>query len=168
MNKIYFSNSVRFIGLLVLQVLVLNKLNLFGFLNPMVYIVWIILFPFRKNLTPFLLLSFALGLAIDFFSDSGGINASASLFIAFIRLPVLKLTLGKSDFDFQLFNLRNISFSKSLLFISTLTIIHHFIVFTLAYFSFSNLNSIVTNTIFTSIATIILSILGIIIFTNRR
>ena len=134
----------------------------------MVYIVWIFLFPFRKNLTSILVLSFLLGLCVDFFSDSGGIHASASLFIAFIRLPILKLALGKSDFDFQLFNLRNISFSKSLIFISTLTIIHHFIVFILAYFSFSNITSIISSTIFTSIATIILSILGIVIFTNKR
>ena len=168
MNNIYLSNTIRFVGLLLLQVLVLNKLNLFGYITPMVYIVWIFLFPFRKNLTPLLLLSFILGLTIDYFSNSGGINASAALFIAFIRLPILKLTLRKSDFDHQLFNLRNISFGKSFLFISTLTIIHHFIVFTLVYFSFSNILAIITSTIYTSITTIILSILGIIIFTNKR
>lgn len=168
MNNIYLSNTIRFVGLLLLQVLVLNKLNIFGYITPMVYIVWIFLFPFRKNLTPLLLLSFILGLTIDYFSNSGGINASAALFIAFIRLPILKLTLRKSDFDHQLFNLRNISFGKSFLFISTLTIIHHFIVFTLVYFSFNNILAIITNTIYTSIITIILSILGIIIFTNKR
>ncbi|MDV7187054.1 rod shape-determining protein MreD [Lutibacter sp. TH_r2] len=168
MNNVYFLNSIRFIGLLLLQVLVLNKLNLFGTINPMVYIVWVFLFPYKKNLNSILLLSFLLGLAVDFFSDSGGINASATLFIAFIRLPILKLVLGKSDFDYPLFNLRNISFGKSLLFLSTLTIIHHFIVFMLAYFSFSAIYLIITSTIFTSIATIILSVLGIIIFTNKK
>ena len=112
MNNLIFSNSIRFIGLILLQVLVLNYVNLFGYLNPMVYIVWIFLFPIRKNQTFFLLASFILGLSVDFFSDSGGINAAATLFIAFIRLPILKAVLRKSDFDYVLFNLRTVSIDK--------------------------------------------------------
>ena len=86
MNKLILNNTFRFVVLVLLQVLVLNKVNLFGYLNPMVYIVWVFLFPVRKNKTTFLILSFLLGLTIDSFSDSGGIHAAATLFIAFYRL----------------------------------------------------------------------------------
>ena len=47
-----------------------------------------------------LIISFLLGLSIDFFSDSGGINAAATLFIAYIRLPILSAILRKNEFDF--------------------------------------------------------------------
>jgi len=168
MNKVIFQNIFRFIGLALLQVLVLNHIDLFGYLNPMVYIMWVLLFPIRKNKSALLIFSFLLGLSIDIFSDSGGINAAAAVFIAYVRLPVLKAVLRKTDFDFVLFNIRSIAFSKSLLFIGILIGIHHFIVFSLEYFSFRNLITIFTTTIFTSIFTIIVSILGMFIFTSKK
>lgn len=168
MNNQLLSNSLRFIGLVLLQVLILNNINLFGYLNPFVYIVWVFLFPLKKERSLFLILSFLLGLSIDFFSDSGGINAAATLFIAFIRLIVLKAILRKSDVDFVLFNIRSIPFDKIFLYITTLTVIHHFIIFSLEYFSFNDFLSILKNTIFTSIFTIVVSILGIILFTKKK
>lgn len=168
MNNLILSNSIRFIGLVLLQVLILNHIDLFGYLNPLVYIVWIFLFPIRKNQSLFLIASFLLGLSVDFFSDSGGINAAATLFIAFIRLPILKSILRKSDFDYLLFNLRTISIDKIFLYIATLTTIHHFIVFSLEYFSFSDFKTVISNTFFTSIFTIFISILGILLFVKKK
>ena len=168
MNNIILLNSFRFLGLLLIQVLVFNHLNLFGYLNPMIYIAGVFLFPIRKNINALLVYSFLLGLSVDFFSDSGGINAAATLFIAFIRLPLLKTILRKSDFDYLLFNLRTIAFSKAFLFISILTIIHHLIVFSLAYFSLNNFKSIISNTFFTSIFSILIIFLGIALFTKKK
>lgn len=168
MNSILISNSIRFIGLVLLQVLILNRVNLFGYLNPLVYIMWIFLFPVKKNQVSLLVASFLLGLSVDIFSDSGGINAAASVFIAFIRLPILKVILRKSDFDNYIFNLRSISIDKIILYISTLTVIHHFIVFSLEYFSFNSFSTIISNTFLTSIFTIILSILGLLFFVKKK
>lgn len=168
MNKLVVSNIVSFVTLLLLQVLVFNHINLFGYINPLIYIAWIFLFPVRKSITLFLILSFLLGISVDLFSDSGGINAAASVFIAFLRLPFLKAILKKSGFDYLLFNLRAIPFSKYLLFISTLTVIHHFIVFSLAYFSFQDFIPIIKNTLATSFFTIVIIILGIALFTKKK
>ncbi len=168
MNNLILLNSFRFLGLLLLQALVFNHLNLFGYLNPMIYIAAVFLFPIRKNINALLIFSFLLGLSVDFFSDSGGINAAATLFIAFIKLPLLKTILRKSDFDYFLFNLRTIAFSKAFVFISTLTIIHHFIVFSLAYFSLNDFMSIISNTLFTSIFSILIIFLGIALFTKKK
>jgi len=168
MSNLIISNSIRFIGLVLLQVLILNHVNLFGYLNPLVYIVWVFLFPVRKNKSIFLIASFLLGLSVDFFSNSGGINAAATLFIAFIRLPILKIILRKSDFDYLLFKLRAVSIDKIFLYIATLTIIHHFIVFSLEYLSFNAFMTIISNTFFTSIFTILLSILGILLFVKKK
>ncbi|PHS51924.1 MAG: rod shape-determining protein MreD [Lutibacter sp.] len=168
MNNLIVSNSIRFIGLVLLQVLVLNHINLFGYINPFVYIVWIFLFPIRKNLSVFLILSFLLGLSVDFFSDSGGLNAAATLFIAFIRIPILKAVLRKSDFDYLLFNLRAISIDKLFIYIATLTLIHHFIIFSFEYFSFNDFTTIISTTFFTSIFTILLSLLGILLFVKKK
>ena len=168
MNNKIFILIVRFISLVLLQVLVLNKLNIFGFINPMVYIVWVVLFPINKNKTFILLTSFLLGLTIDIFSDSGGINTAAILVVAYLRLPLLTMVLNKSDFDYVLFNIRTIAFSKALAFITVITFIHHFIIFSLDYFSWNLFGNILYNTLITGILTIIISILGIVLFSKKK
>ncbi|KUO68638.1 MAG: hypothetical protein APF83_09090 [Lutibacter sp. BRH_c52] len=168
MNNIALNNTIRFISLLFLQVFILNHVNIFGYINPMVYIAWVFLYPVRKTRALFLILSFLLGISIDFFSDSGGINAFAITFIAYFRLPILMAVLRKSDLDYGQFNLKTISANKIILFISILTIIHHFIVFSLEYFSFIELLNIISRTVLTSIFTILISFLGITLFTKRK
>ena len=83
MNSEIFSNTVRFFFLILLQVLLLNNINFLGYVNPYLYVLFLILFPFNGNQTLFLLLSFLLGLGIDLFEDSGGINAAACLAVGY-------------------------------------------------------------------------------------
>lgn len=168
MNKIILNNIIRFIGLLLLQVLILNNVNLFGYINPMPYVIWFVLFPIRKNKNLFLITSFLLGLSIDFFSNSGGIHAAAAVFIAFVRLPILTSILNKSDFDYLLFNIRSIPFLKSFSFIAIITGLHHLIVFSLEYFSFGAIIPILKNTFFTGLLTLFISILGIVLFKKKK
>ena len=167
MNSI-FQNMAWFIILVLLQVLIFNNINLFGYTNPYIYIAFVFYYPLQKEKGTFLFLSFLLGLCIDFFSDSGGINAAATLFIAFIRLPLLSSIMRKYDFDYQLFNLRSISFGKAFSFIALLTLIHHFILFSLDYFSFNDFGSIISKTFTTSILSISLILIGVILFTKKK
>ena len=162
------NNAIRFISLLFLQVFILNHVNIFGHINPMVYIAWVFLYPVRKTRSLFLILSFLLGISIDFFLDSGGVNAFAITFIAYFRLPILMAVLRKSDLDYGQFNLKTLSVNKVILFISILTIIHHFIVFSLEYFSFSEFLNIISSTILTSFFTVLISFLGITLFTKKK
>ena len=168
MNNNTINSTLRFVVLLILQVLVLNHFNLFGSINPMVYIVWVVLFPIQKNESIVLILSFLLGLGIDFFSDSGGINAAATLFIAYIRVPILNMVLGKSDFDYVLFNLRSIPLIKAITYISLITFIHHFIIFGLEFYSISAILSILSNTFITGIFSITIIVLGILLFSKQK
>lgn len=168
MNNEGLKSTLRFVVLLILQVLVLNHFNLFGFINPMVYIVWVILFPIQKDKSLVLILSFLLGLAIDFFSDSGGINAAATLFIAYTRVPILNMVLGKSDFDYVLFNIKSIPTIKAITYISLITFIHHFIIFGLEFYSFSAILSILSNTFITGLFTITIIVLGIHLFSKQK
>ena len=159
---------VWFFLLVIMQVLVFNNINLFGYTNPLIYIVFIFFYPLKKEKGTFIFLSFLLGLSIDLFSNTGGINAAATLFIAFIRLPLLSSILGKTDFDFQLFNIRSISFGKALSFITLMTVIHHSIVFSLDYFSLNDFVSILSKTFTTALFSILIILLGIILFTKKK
>ena len=90
MNSIISKNSIRFIILVLLQVLVLNHINFLGYINPYLYILFIILYPVKNSRSLFIFLSFLLGISVDLFSDSGGVHAAASVTLAFIRPAFLK------------------------------------------------------------------------------
>jgi rod shape-determining protein MreD len=168
MNNFIIQNTILFISLVLLQVLILNNINLFGYLNPYIYIVFVFFYPLRKEKGSFLLLSFFLGLSIDFFLNSGGINAAATLFIAYFRLPILTYVLRKSDFDYQLFNVRSISFGKSITYIFFLTFIHSLIIYSLEYFSLNAFFEIIKKTILSTVFTVTLIYIIIILFTKKR
>ena len=69
MNSSYFVNITRFLLLILAQVLVFNRLNFFGFINPMIYILFLYWFPVKDNRASFIGFSFLLGYFIDIFSD---------------------------------------------------------------------------------------------------
>ncbi|MDO9262197.1 MAG: rod shape-determining protein MreD, partial [Flavobacteriaceae bacterium] len=77
MNNIFFSNAFRFIGLVFLQILIFNNINLLGYINPYPYLAFVILFPYKKERSSLLFLSFLIGLTLDFFTDSGGVHAAS-------------------------------------------------------------------------------------------
>jgi len=168
LNNNYLKLGFLFFALIIIQISIFNNVNLFGYAQPMVYILIVFIYPITKNRILFLLLSFLLGLSIDFFSNSGGINAAATLFIAYYRIPILKQITGKTEFDPILFNLKNIAINKRISYIFTVTFIHHFIVFLLAYFKLSAFKTVLTYTFFSSIFTSVLILFYISLFLNKK
>ena len=159
---------ILFIALIFVQVVVLNNILFFGYINPLLYILFVIIYPLKRDRGLFLLLSFLLGLCIDFFVNSGGINASAILFIAYIRLPLLKGLLNKSEIDFPVFDINKLPFLKLLSYIAILTLTHHFIVYSLEYFKLNAIITIFSRTFFTSIFTIILIIFSLLLMNKGK
>ena len=157
-----------FVVLLLLQVLILNNVLLFGYINPYIYIVFVFVYPLHNNRRNFLLTSFLLGLFVDFFSDSGGIHAFATLFIAYIRLFFVRVIFNKNVTDFSFFDLEKEPFGKVFNYVVSLTMIHHFLLFSLAEFSFQNLINIIINTLFSSIFTVTLFFIGSAIFRKNQ
>ena len=168
MNRENINNALLFIGLILLQIIVMNNINFLGYINPYFYIFFIFLYPIRKDDASVLILSFFLGLLIDVFSDSGGINAAATLFIAFIRIPVLQSVLGKRDLDYGTLSIFKLPFPKMFLYVVILTFVHHFVVFGLEYFKWSKFGIIFVNTLLTSIFTIILTMISFTFVMRKR
>ncbi len=165
MNRIYL--VIGLILLLFFQVLVLNNVNFLGYINPYLYILFVFVFPVGKNRFPLLFLAFIYGLLIDVFSDSGGIHAFSLLFIAYIRIFLIKAIFQKSDTDLTIFKLKSEPFGKVFNYVVILTVVHHFILFSLANFSFQNFSDVLLNTLFSSVFTLILYFFGTFIFSRK-
>jgi rod shape-determining protein MreD len=168
MNRENINIAFLFIGLVLLQIVVLNNINFLGYINPFLYIIFIFLYPIKKVDFELIFLSFFLGLSIDFLSNTGGINAFATLFIAYLRIPVLKSVIGKREIDYSAISLNKLPFFRQLLYIVILTFTHHFFVFVLEYFKWSNFGIIILKTILTSIFTIILIMISFTFISRKR
>ena len=157
---------MRFVLLAGLQVSILNHINFLGYLNPYGYILFILLFPIKNNRTLFIFLSFLLGLTIDIFSDSGGIHAAACVSIAYVRPIILKFSFG-TVYEYQTIKFDTVEFSSKFIYIIIMTVIHHFILFSLEIFNISKVILTFQKTLFSSIFTIILCIMITIIFSRK-
>lgn len=167
MGSVVFWNSVRFVVVVLVQVLICNHIDFLGYINPLVYIYFILLFPFNSNRSLFLVLAFLLGLTIDIFSDTGGANAAACVIIAYIRPFVLRFAFGIS-YEHQSIKLENTAFGQRMMYIIILTLIHHFFVFLLEIFNISNILLVLRNTLFFGIFTILVITLSITLFSRKN
>lgn len=159
--------SVRFVVLILIQVLIFNHINFMGYINPYIYILFIILFPANNNRTLFVFLGFLLGLCVDIFSDSGGVHAAACVTIAYIRPIFLKFSFG-TVYDYQSIKFNQIDFGSKLTYFSALIFIHHFIMFSLEIFNISKILLILQKTLFSGIFTILLCLIITILFSQKR
>ncbi|WP_299365967.1 rod shape-determining protein MreD [Winogradskyella sp.] len=167
MNSILGINSIRFFVLLLVQVIICSNINFLGYINPYVYIIFIFLFPIRENRMILLISSFLLGMLIDMFLDSGGVNAAASVVLAYTRPILLKTSFGML-YEHQSIKFSNTEIGSLITYITFGTLIHHLVLFSLEIFNISSILLILKKTLFSSIFTIILSILIIILFSRNK
>jgi len=90
--NILLKNAGLFLLLIFLQVFLLNNISLTKFgININFYVLLILVLPFEIPGWLLLLTAFSLGLSLDIFADTGGVNAASLLFVAFFRPLVLKI-----------------------------------------------------------------------------
>jgi rod shape-determining protein MreD len=90
---------VIFILLILLQVLLFNNIQFSGYVNPYVYILFILLLPIDIPSWLLLLLSFLTGSVIDFFSGSPGMHTSATVLTGFVRPYILRLVAPRDGYE---------------------------------------------------------------------
>lgn len=138
MNNIYFKNIFRFVLLILIQVLILNNMNLSGYLNPAVYVLFIMLLPADINKSLLLILAFLTGYTIDFFGNTPGLNSAATVMMAFVLPSTINLFFKNIDFSpGEEPSLNKVGLGGFFRFTLVLVFIHHFTLFFIESFSFS-------------------------------
>lgn len=169
MNRLVVINITRFLLLILLQVLVLNKINFYGFLNPYVYILFIFLLPFETPGWLLLSLSFLLGVTVDLFSGTLGLHAAASVFTGFVKPGVVKLVGEKPEYDITTQpTLREMGFKWFLAFSATMTFLHHLALNFIDVFSFKEFLQTLLRVFLSSAFTLLFILILQYIFTSRK
>ncbi|HVA97939.1 MAG TPA: rod shape-determining protein MreD [Bacteroidia bacterium] len=150
-------NTSRFIILVLLQVLIIKNIALGIFVNPFIYILFIMMLPFSIPNGLLLLIAFITGLTIDMFYNTMGIHAFACVFMAYCRPTVLRIISPRDGYEFGTEpTLQSMGLQWFLPYSIILVLIHHSVLFSLEYFRFSEFGITFLKIIISSIATIIL------------
>jgi len=129
--------GIIFISLVLIQVLILNQIQFSGFVNPFIYILFVMLLPLTTPKYLLLPLAFLLGLTIDLFSNSLGIHAAATTFIAYLR-PMLVSVISNRDKEKNNYpGLKQNGIQWFLLYTAFMVFFHHLVLFFLEIFSFT-------------------------------
>jgi len=160
MHQFLLQNSVRLIVLILVQVLVLNNIQFLGFINPYIYVLFIISLPVKTPRWFSLILAFALGITVDMFTNTLGLHTFACVLVAFLRNPLINIFAHNED---------NINFTPSfntfgtadyVKYVFIIVLIHHFTLYYMEVFNFANFWMIAYRAVLSSLITISI-ILGV-------
>lgn len=155
MNSTLFLNGLRFVLLVLTQVLIFNTLNFLDFINPLVYVIFFYWYPIKGNRALFMFTAFFLGFAIDFFSDTLALHSIASLTVAYVRPVIMRFCFGV-NYEFQNFSFKNTTKVQRLTFLGLLILIHQLVFFSFEIFSVSHFLLILKKVFATGIVTLVI------------
>ncbi|MCD8183353.1 MAG: rod shape-determining protein MreD [Bacteroides sp.] len=144
-----------FIGLVLLQVLILNNVHMAGYATPFLYIYLILKFESDVSRNALMLWAFFLGLTVDIFSDTPGMNAAAIVLLAFVRPTFLRLFTPRDTPDMLAPAARTIGFSSFLKYLIICVLVHHGILLTIEFFSFANIGVLLLRIVASSLLTVV-------------
>lgn len=161
MSKTTIQTIILGIILVLAQVIVFNHICLFNVAVPMVFFYLIIRLPITLSTNWMLTIGFFLGLIVDIFSDTYGMNALACTVEAMFRRPILRLYVPREeDLTRPEPSMYSLGTSTYLKYILTMTLLYCTLIFLIEAFTFFNPIQLMMRIVFSTILSMIL-MLGI-------
>ncbi len=170
MSRAIIVNLARFILLVFIQVFLLKNITLYNLSAPYLYILFILLLPFETPNLVLFALSFLMGLTIDAFYDTPGLHATACVLLAFVRILFISITVQKEGFDNEPEpTLSIMGFRWFFTYALILTLFHHFFLFNLEVFRFSEIRYTLGRVVLSTIFTVFLMLVsGLLFFRSKE
>lgn len=111
MTRTYLIRLRNFVLVAIIQVVIFSQIHLFGYATACVYLIFILKLPRFTSRNELLLWAFLLGLTVDIFCSTPGINAAAATAMAFARNTVLSVFLQKAISDDFVPSVRSLNWS---------------------------------------------------------
>ena len=147
MNKDILTYSILFVALILLQVLICNHIAIFNVAIPVIFIYFLIRLPLSVKPSMLFTLAFCLGLLIDIFSDTPGVNALACTLIAALKRPMFYAYVDRDDRTKNITPcVSSIGLTNYCKYLVTFVGIYCLLVFSIEYFSFADVKEIVIMT----------------------
>ncbi|AVM52715.1 rod shape-determining protein MreD [Bacteroides zoogleoformans] len=143
-----------FIGLVLLQVLILNNVHIMGYATPFLYIYLILKFESDASRNELMLWAFFLGLTVDVFSDTPGMNAAASVLLAFLRPIVFRLFVPRDTLDGIVPAVHTMGISPFLKYLVVGVFVHHGMLLVVEFFSLAYIGTLLVRIAVSTILTV--------------
>lgn len=144
----------RYVVIMLLQVLLFNQLQLWGICHPYIYVLCLLMMPITLPHSMDMLLGAAVGLVMDVFCNSLGIHTSVCVLIMFVRPYLIGLIVNDKDRLNEQISLRAVGMEALVKYVVVLVLVHHFLVFLLAAWSWAHIGFILKETLVSSAITI--------------
>ncbi len=169
MNSRVVKNSIRFVLLVLLQVLFFSNMHLWGYVTLYPYLLFLLLLRVDINKTNLLLLGFFTGLVIDFFQNTMGMQSAASTLMVFARPAVLNFYFKKVEFaPREEPGISKLGFIGFLKYAFTLVFIHNVFLFFLEVFSLTNFFATLERALLNSVVTLVLIMILEMLFSRKK
>lgn len=169
MNSIVLKNIARFIVLVLVQIFVLNNIRINGYINPYLYVLFILLLPFETPGWLLLTSSFLLGFSIDIFVHTPGLHTAASVFMAFCRPAMIKMISRNKTIEPGMSpGIRDMGFNWFFVYSLVLIFIHHVLLFFMEVFRFNEFFDTVIRIGLSTVATVLLVFVVEYLFINKK
>lgn len=155
-----------FITLILLQVLLLSRISIYGIATPVLYLFFLLKLPMGKNLFYVIISGFLLGLIIDIFLNTPGMNAAATTIVAAFRKQFMSLFFEKEDYDTFVPGINTVT-GPFIRFTILMVVAHLSLLFFIESFTLFNLPETLLRIVASSFISILL-ILGLDSFIFRR
>ncbi len=153
----FIKEAGLFIILVLLQVTIFNRITLFGVAVPLLYVYFLIKLPIGRNKFYVIISGFAIGLVIDIFINTPGVNAAATTIIASLRSVILNLYYSKNELEITTPSLSN-GVSSFLKYTITMVIMHQMLLFLIDSLTLFDITRVFVRIASSSFLTIILII----------
>ncbi|MCB0496370.1 MAG: Rod shape-determining protein MreD [Cyclobacteriaceae bacterium] len=154
MNRDTLIKIITFFSYVLFQVLLFNKMVLWGKGFAFIYVGYLLTFPIELGVIPAMLIGFATGISVDIFSNTLGVHASASVLLMYVRPYLLNLLTPHGGYPLGLSpRPSTLGFSWFSTYAIILIFIHHFVLFFVEaggfHLFFFTIQKVVLSTLFT-------------------
>jgi hypothetical protein len=162
------TNIFRFIVILLLQVLVFSNVGINGYIYPAFYVYFILLLPFETAGWLLLLSAFAMGISVDVFTNSLGINAAAAVFTAFVRPVVIRILRSAREYELGIApGIKDLGFHWFFMYAMILIVLHHTVLFLVEAFTFEDFMQTFRRILASSAVTLGLALIAQLLFIKQ-
>lgn len=171
MTSLIIRYAFNFILIIGCQLLIFDNVFFLGYINPYIYLLFLISLPIIKsNKNLLLIVGFLTGLFIDAFHNSMGLHAFSCVLLMYLKEPILLSLIpqlkNKSQNNLT-FSIQEYGIPTATIYTTSLVFIHHFSLFLIEAFRFDLLN-VLLRTLVSSVITSIVLIIFLILNNKKQ
>ena len=164
-------NIIRFSFFILVQVYVLSQVPpLHHLFTPYIYFLFILWLPFKMGRRTLMVLSFALGFALDSFMKTYGLHTAACLLIGYLRPFLINLLISQegAESNYNEPSIKSMGFTPYFTYVAILTLIHHAMLFFLAVLQTGGFFYFILKTLLATAVSLLLILITELLFVRKQ